>query len=51
MPGLNQDSDWGSPSMAATTSRPSLMIWTSRASGKASTSASAQYIRSGLASP
>ena len=41
----------GSASIPATASRPSLMICTSRASGNASSSASAQYIRSGLASP
>ena len=50
-PGLNQASDSASASIAATTSLPSLMICTIRASGKASTSPSAQYIRSGLASP
>src|SRR5215469_7010321 len=51
MPGLNQDSSCGSASMAATTSRPSLMIWMSLASAKAATRPSAQYIRSRLASP
>ena len=40
--GLNADSAPESPSIPATTSLPSLMICTIRASGKASTSASAQ---------
>src|SRR5215469_7008576 len=50
-PGLNQASALASASIAATTSRPSRMICTIRASGNASTSPSAQYIRSGVASP
>lgn len=40
--GLNHDITTGSASMPATTSRPSLMTWTIRASGNASVSASAQ---------
>jgi hypothetical protein len=49
--GRNTEISAVSPSMLATTSRPSLMICTIRASLNASTRLSAQYIRSGLASP
>ena len=49
-PGLTQASESASASIAATTSRPSRMTCTSRASGNAQTRPSAQYIRSGVAS-